>query len=144
MSARRRKMGKSEVKEGRIADFIQRTVATAIERDLKDRALRGVTVTEARVTPDLHMAYVYWICPGGGRQEAEEALDKAKGKLRSRVARGCGLRTAPSLDFRYDELQDRAMRIEEKIDEALREDEKMEEESSEKRFAGEENPYRDA
>ena len=64
MSARRRKMGKSEVKEGRVADFIQRTVATAIERDLKDRALR--------------------------------------------------------------------------------EDEKMEEESSEKRFAGEENPYRDA
>ena len=136
-------MGRSEAKEGRIADFVQRTVATAIERDLKDPALRGVTVTEARVTPDLHMAFVYWICPEGSREDAAAALEKAKGKLRSRVARGCGLRTAPSLDLRYDELQDRAMRIEEKIDEALREDETREEESLEKGFAGEENPYRD-
>ncbi|MBR4399829.1 MAG: 30S ribosome-binding factor RbfA [Aeriscardovia sp.] len=133
-------MSRNEVKEGRVADFVQRAVATALERDLKDPALRGVTITEARVSADLHMACVFWISQN--RKEAKEALERAKGKLRSRIARGCGLRTAPQLEFRYDELQDRAIRIEEKIDQALREDEKMEQESSEKAFAGEENPYR--
>ena len=133
-------MGRNEVKEGRLADFVQRAVATALERDLKDPALRGVTITEARVTPDFHIAFVFWISQN--RQEAARALEKAKGKLRSRVAKGCGLRTAPSLEFRYDELQDNAIRIEKKIDEALKKDEEMEKESSEKGFAGEENPYR--
>lgn len=133
-------MGRNEVKEGRLADFVQRAVATSLERDLKDPALRGVTITEARVTPDFHIAFVFWISQN--REEAARALEKAKGKLRSRVAKGCGLRTAPSLEFRYDELQDKAMRIEKKIDEALKEDEEMEKESSEKGFAGEENPYR--
>ncbi|MBO6020915.1 MAG: 30S ribosome-binding factor RbfA [Aeriscardovia sp.] len=133
-------MGRNEVKGGRLADFVQRSVATALERDLKDPALRGVTITEARVTPDFHIAFVFWISQN--RQEAARALEKAKGKLRSRVAKGCGLRTAPSLEFRYDELQDNAIRIEKKIDEALKKDEEMEKESSEKGFAGEENPYR--
>ena len=133
-------MSRNEVKEGRLADFIQRSVATAIERDLKDPALRSVTITEARVSPDFHIAYVFWISQN--RDEAAKALERSKGKLRSRVAKGCGLRTAPTLEFRYDELQDSAVRIEERIQEALRQDEEMEKQSSEKGFAGEENPYR--
>ena len=91
-------MSRNEVKEGRLADFIQRSVATAIERDLKDPALRSVTITEAKVSPDFHIAYVFWISQN--REEAAKALEKAKGKLRSRVAKGCGLRIAPALEFR--------------------------------------------
>lgn len=133
-------MSRNEVKEGRLSDFVQRVISTAIERDLNDPALRGVVVTEVKVTSDFHIAFVFWMSKN--EKEAAVALEKAKGKLRSKVAKGCNLRTAPVLEFRYDELQERAQRIEEKIASALKEDEKMEEESSGKGFAGEENPYK--
>lgn len=140
MAPLRLKMSRNEIKEGRLADFVQRVVSTAIERDLNDPALRNVVITEVRVTSDFHIAFVFWISKN--KRQAAAALEKAKGKLRFRVARGCSLRVAPVLEFRYDELQEKALRIEEKIEAALREDEKIKKESSEKDFAGKENPYR--
>ena len=80
-------MSRNEVKEGRLADFIQRAVATAIERDLKDPALRSVTITEAKVSPDFHIAYVFWISQN--REEAAKALEKAQKQIDSAFEQAC-------------------------------------------------------
>lgn len=44
----------------RMAKRIQTIVATAIEREIKDRRLELVTITDTRVTGDLHDATVFY------------------------------------------------------------------------------------
>ena len=44
----------------RVAGLIQRVVATALQRELRDPRLAHVTITEVRVTNDLQIARIYW------------------------------------------------------------------------------------
>ena len=44
----------------RIAGLIQRVVANALEKDIHDPRLRGVTITEVRVTNDMQQARIFW------------------------------------------------------------------------------------
>ena len=48
----------------RLAKQIQTIVASSIEREVKDPRLELVTVTDARVTGDLHDATVYYTVRG--------------------------------------------------------------------------------
>ena len=48
----------------RMAKRIQEIVASAIERQIKDRRLELVTITDTRVTGDLHDATVFYTVRG--------------------------------------------------------------------------------
>src|SRR5215211_7905926 len=48
----------------RLAKRISTIVASAIEHEIKDPRLAGVTVTDAKVTADLHDATVYYTVMG--------------------------------------------------------------------------------
>ena len=99
--------------------MIQRVVASSIERELHDKRLASITVTEVRVTNDLQIAKVYWTQLGhegheeGERKRAQQALDQAKGHLRSLVGHKAGLRLTPQLQFVFDEVPGEAHEIEE-------------------------------
>ena len=60
----------------RLAKRIQTIVASAIERQIKDRRLELVTVTDTRVTGDLHDATVYYTVRGADIDD-EPDLDQA-------------------------------------------------------------------
>jgi ribosome-binding factor A len=97
----------------RIAEAVHRELSALLYRDLKDPRLRGVTLTQVKVTPDLRNARVYFSHLEGAARgpEAVEGFRRAAGFIRQKVGRGLGLRYAPELDFEYDPSIERAARI---------------------------------
>lgn len=70
-----------------------------------------ITVTEVRVSTDLHHARVFVSVYGDDakRQAAVQGLERAAGFLRREIGRELGLKTFPNLDFKLDEsMQQRA------------------------------------
>ena len=61
---------------GRLAKRIQEIVANALEYEVKDRRLELVTITDTRLTGDLHDATVYYTVRGRTIDE-EPDIDQA-------------------------------------------------------------------
>jgi len=101
----------------RVGEEIRHALAWIIERgELRHPALTNVslTVTEVRVSPDLRQATVFVAPFAAGEVEIIlDALARAKGFLRRRVADAVQLRRAPDLSFRADDSFDEAGRISE-------------------------------
>ena len=103
----------------RLAKRISTIVASAIEYEIKDPRLAGVTITDAKVTADLHDATLYYTVLGATLEDepdypgAAAALESAKGVLRSKVGAGTGVRFTPTLAFVRDTVPDAANRMEE-------------------------------
>ena len=94
----------------RLAKRIGTVVATAIEFEIKDPPLAFVTVTDTKVTGDLHDATVFYTVRGATLQDepdfdgAAAALDRARGILRSKVGAATGVRFTPTLSFVLDKV----------------------------------------
>ena len=99
----------------RVADLVCRETASIIQRDLKDPRIGILTVTGAEVSPDLHLATVFYSVLGDAdkRKEASAALSRAKGFIRRELGARLKLKNTPEIRFVYDETLDRGMRIEE-------------------------------
>jgi ribosome-binding factor A len=97
----------------RLAVRIREVVAAALERGVKDPRLGMVTVTDARVTPDLMEATVFYTVYGDddARAESARALESAKGLLRSQVGKATGVKSTPTLTFVHDRLPDDARHL---------------------------------
>ncbi len=103
----------------RLSKRISTIVASAIEYEIKDPRLAGVTITDVKVTNDLHDATLYYTVLGSSLDEdpdyagAAAALERAKGLLRTKVGAGTGVRFTPTLAFERDTVPDAAHRMEE-------------------------------
>lgn len=103
----------------RLAKRIATIVASAIEYEIKDPRLAGVTITDSKVTGDLHDATLYYTVMGRALEDkpdyvgVAQALESAKGVLRSKVGAGTGVRFTPTLSFVLDTVPDAAHRMEE-------------------------------
>ena len=132
----------------RIAALIQRVVASALESQMHDKRLAGVTVTEVRVTNDLQIAKIYWTQLGrsgheaGERKRAQQVLRQASGRLRTLVGARAGLRLTPTLRFIYDEVPAEATEIEDVLTAARHRDEAMAKARVNASYAGDPDPYR--
>ena len=132
----------------RLAKRISTIVASAIEYEIKDPRLNGVTVTDAKVTADLHDATVYYTVMG--RTLADEpdyagaaaALERAKGVLRTKVGAGTGARFTPTLTFVRDTVADAAHRMEELLERARQADADLARVRRGATPAGDPQPYR--
>ena len=84
----------------RLAKRINTIVASAIEFEIKDPGLDGVTIVDTKVTADLHDATVFYTVMGPTLDDepdyeaAAAALERAKGRCAPRSGRapGCGSR----------------------------------------------------
>lgn len=138
----------ANTRAARIGVLIQRVVASSLQRELHDPRLRGVTITEVRVTGDLQIARIYWTLltdpnkARGERKRAEQALHQSAGRLRSHVGHKAGLRLTPQLEFIYDELPTQAHEIDDVLVVAKKRDEELERSREGAQYAGEEDPYR--
>lgn len=141
-------MAGTSPRQARVAGLIQRVIATCLERDIRDPRLEGVTITEVRVTGDLQIAHVYWTQLAdphderGARKRAAKALERAKGRLRSRVGRRAGLRLTPSIEFIFDEVPGQARQIDDLLAYAEQRDEQLRKSRQGKAFSGDADPYR--
>ena len=132
----------------RLAKRISTIVASAIEYEIKDPRLAGVTITDAKVTNDLHDATLYYTVMGRSLEQQPDyagvaaALEKAKGVLRTKVGAGTGVRFTPTLAFVRDTVPDAAHRMEELLARARAADEDLARVREGAKHAGEEDPYR--
>jgi ribosome-binding factor A len=97
----------------RLAETIRRLVGEWLEEVSADRSGPLVTVTDVRVTPDLHHASVFYTVLGDeqAHQEAQAWLAESSGRARAFVAGQVRLRFAPTLEFVADDVPGRAARI---------------------------------
>jgi ribosome-binding factor A len=128
----------------RLAGRIKQIVATVIETQIKDPRLGMVTITDVRVTGDLHDATIFYTVFGDDAERAASAaaLESAKGVLRSEVGRQTGVRFTPTLTFTPDALPDNARHIDDLLAVAAAADAQVEAARRGARPAGEADPYR--
>ena len=128
----------------RMSMRVREIVAEVIERQVKDPRLGMVTVTDARLTPDLREATVFYTVWGDENVRADTAvaLESAKGVIRSAVGRGTGLKHTPSLSFVPDAIPENARHIEDVLERAHAADEHVHQLAEHAEPAGEPDPYR--
>jgi ribosome-binding factor A len=132
----------------KLAKRIAKIVASALEHEVKDPRLARVTITDARVTADLHDATVYYTVLGDkldvapDTQGAAAALESAKGVLRSRVGAGTGVRFTPTLTFIADTVPEDAKHIDELLAKAQAADEEVARLANGAKPAGDPDPYK--
>jgi ribosome-binding factor A len=128
----------------RLAKRISKIVATALEHEVKDPRLNMVTVTDTKVTGDLHDATVYYTVLGDDteRSAAAAALTSATGVLRSLVGAGTRVKFTPTLTFVPDAVPDTARHLEDVLAKAREQDAEVARLASGARPAGDPDPYR--
>lgn len=132
----------------RMAKRIQEIVASAIERQIKDRRLELVTITDTRVTGDLHDATVYYTVRGKDLNsepdldQAAEALHRARGQLRKIVGDQLSARFTPTLSFEFDAVPEASAHMEELLERARQRDAELAKLKENARPAGDANPYK--
>lgn len=128
----------------KLAVRIREVVATTLELQVKDPRLGMVTITDAKVTPDLREATLYYTVFGDDRARSESAaaLESAKGVLRAQVGRQTGVRHTPSLAFIADVVPQITGRLEELLEQARLADARVQELASAASPAGDPDPYR--
>ena len=128
----------------KIADRIRDLLAENLAAVVKDPDLGMVTITDTRVTPDLQQATVFWTVLGdeAQREKSAELLQRHRGKLRTLIGKGLGIRLTPSLEFVHDALPEDAAHLEDVLRRAKEEDERRAAENAGAQYAAGEDPYR--
>jgi ribosome-binding factor A len=128
----------------KLADRIRVIVAETLERRVKDPRLGFVTVTDARVTGDLHDATVFYTVYGddAARAETAVALDSVKGMIRTEVGRQTGVRFTPTLTFVADAVPENAAHIDDLLRRAQESDAEVARNAAGASYAGDAEPYR--
>jgi ribosome-binding factor A len=128
----------------RLADRIRVVIAEAVERGVKDPRLGFVTITDAKVTPDLREAKVFYTVLGDDteRQASGQALESARGLLRAEIGKQCRLRFVPSLEFVADVVPETGRHIADLVAEARRHDAELSAAAAGALPAGDADPYR--
>ena len=99
--------------------MIRGALVDALQTQVNDPRLAGVTITQVTATPDTTRADVYYTVLGDekARRDAQEGLDSAAGLLRREVGARIRLRNTPALVFHWDPSLDYGDRIEQLLDE---------------------------
>lgn len=96
----------------RVGDAILRALACLLRGGTKDPRLLYATFTSVKVTDDLRMARVYFSCSDEELNSVVDGLERAKGFMRSHLAREIALRHVPELIFERDMTMVRMAEIE--------------------------------
>jgi ribosome-binding factor A len=134
----------TDARARKLADRIRVIVAEMLETRVKDPRLGFVTVTDARITGDLHDATIFYTVYGDdtARTDTAAALESAKGVLRTEVGRQTGVRFTPTLTFVADALPDTAKHIDDLLERAARADADVQRQAVGAQPAGDPDPYR--
>ena len=128
----------------RMSGRIKQIVATFLEMNVKDPRLGMVTVTDVKVTGDLHDATIFYTVYGddSARADTAAALESVRGVLRTEVGRLTKVRFTPTLSFQLDSLPETAHHIDELLAVAARADAEVEAARIGAIPAGDADPYR--
>ncbi|RJQ82883.1 30S ribosome-binding factor RbfA [Pseudonocardiaceae bacterium YIM PH 21723] len=128
----------------KLAKRISQIVASALEHEVKDPRLAMVTITDTKVTPDLHDATVYYTVFGDDADFASTAaaLASCTGVLRSKVGAQTGVKFTPTLKFIPDAVPTTAKAIDELLARAKDADAEVARLAANAAHAGDADPYK--
>jgi ribosome-binding factor A len=128
----------------KLADRIKEIAASTLERQVKDPRLGFVTITDVRITADLHDATLYYTVLGDEAEQAEtaRALMSATGLVRAEVGKGTGVRFTPTITFVSDAIPQTSKAIEDLLEKARLADAELVRVREGAEPAGEADPYR--
>lgn len=95
----------------RLGEQLREKIGYILLFEISDPRLELVTLTAVEVSQDRSFARVFVSCEDDRYEEVLEALNKAKGRIRSLLARALDWRVTPELQFKIDRSTDEAERI---------------------------------
>ena len=128
----------------RLGERIQEIVAETLELKIKDPRLGFITVTAARLSPDLRDATVFYTVYGTEEEAigTAAALESAKGLVRSEIGKRTGIKFTPTVEFIRDALPENVRAIDDFLREAKQADAQVSAQAATAQFAGDADPYR--
>jgi len=97
----------------RVKHLIQQEISQILQLDVKDPRVKFVTVTDVKLTPDLHEAKVF-VTTLGEIADCDAlllGLKRATGYIRGELGRRLKLKHIPQLEFIFDDSYDKQERI---------------------------------
>jgi ribosome-binding factor A len=101
-------------RSNRVAESIHKEVSSLLLKGLKDPRIGFVTITAVDVTPDLHLARVYFSVMGdeAARKNTQKGLSSSVPYIRRELGRRLRMRYVPDILFQYDSSLEYGNRIE--------------------------------
>ncbi len=127
-------MPKAFSRSRRVAEQLQKEVATLLQREFKDPRVGFVTVSGVDLSGDLMYAKIYVTFLGiEDRQigEAVKVLNNANGFFRSMIGSRMKLRVVPNITFCYDSTLVKGMELSGLISDTIRHDKELQEQHTE-------------
>ena len=103
----------------RLNEQVKREVSDILRTEVRDPRVGLVTVTEARVAPDLSFARIYVRALSGEEAELFAGLEKATPYIRRELGKRLSARHVPELRFEPDHALEHALHIEKLLSEVL-------------------------
>lgn len=102
-------------KKERMEKILVREISNIIFHDIKDERIKFVTITNVNITNDLSIATVFYTVLGNENQinASVEALNDAKGFIKTILSKRLEVKKTPDLRFKYDESFEQGNKIEE-------------------------------
>ncbi len=108
-------------RKARLNEQFKREISQILSLKVRDPRVGRVLVTEARVTPDLWLARVFFrpLDEDVKVEDTLKGLEAAAPFIRRELAKVLSIRRIPELRFLHDTTLDSALRIEEVLNEVL-------------------------
>ncbi|WP_394174138.1 30S ribosome-binding factor RbfA [Thalassotalea litorea] len=126
-------MAREYARTDRVAQQIQKEVATILQREIKDPRLSMMTVSGVEVTRDLAYAKVFVTFFNDDQEQIDTAMKvvaDAAGYVRSLLAKRLRARIMPQIRFEYDKSLVEGVRMSTLVDKAVSEDKRRAGENS--------------
>jgi len=98
-------MQKKSFKKNRLEEAIKESLAQILITQSNDEAFVAVTITRVTLSKDLRKATVLYTAFAGEQGKLELKLNRAKGFLRTCLAKAIKTKYIPDLEFIWDEYE---------------------------------------
>lgn len=108
-------LGRTEQKRSvRVADAMKNELSILLLQKVRDPKLANVSISRIKLTDDLKNAQIFYTVLGSEKdiRNAGKGLERAKGFIRTHLAKTLNMRHTPSLRFTYDDKADKVREIE--------------------------------
>ena len=107
----------------RVADVIRNELSILIVQRVRDPHLRDISISRVELSDDLRHAKIYYTSLQGisVQETVKRRLVKARGFMRSHLAKKLNLRFTPELHFWYDETVEKVEEMEKLLADIARE-----------------------
>lgn len=101
-------------KSDKIADLLRHAISNAFLFELQEEKLKWISITEVKVSRDAKTAEVFYTVLEAkvSKEEATSLIQSHMGGLKRYVAGNLRLRQMPDLRFKYDDVEEKARKIE--------------------------------